>query len=897
MTYVIYRNGTPPGAASVWMRIDAGSVMEQENQRGLAHFIEHMAFNGSKNVPEGEMVKLLERDGLTFGADTNAQTSFFETGYMLNLPSASKQVVNDALLLMRETAGNLLFDPAAIDRERGVVLGEERARASVGLSAYEAQGRVLFAGAKYPERWPIGKVEVIKGATRPAFVQFYNDFYRPEYTTLIVAGDVDPDRIETEIRQRFSDWRPGPQSPAALTDFGAVIHRTQPEAKLLIAKGVADTISLSWTAPPADAPETEAKDLDQGLFAIASSILNDRYARAAKAPDTPLVGAALQQQDVRRTARVYSLAIVTKDGQTKAAFDQAMAMLREYLANGPTQAEIDRVLLKYRRVYAEQAVAARTTATAAVIGRIYAALGARDVLQSPAQALAEFDVLVPRFTRTAILARLQRARLEEPPLLWRQTSTPGTFNEAAMLEAYRSAMAAPISRFASPSAGNWPYTGFGKASAVVSTETIPQVDATRIRFANGVTLTVKRTRFEDDAVHVSVQLGNGDLGIAPKDGATLFMANALGLFSGGLGKLSGDDLNDALAGKLYGLDFNIGRNAASLSGSTTRADLPLQMQLLTAFVTDPGFRPEALAQLKTALASSFASNRTSPEGVYALRASADPFDGDPRFATPSLGQALAVNHGRIVALVKEQMGHGPVDVTVVGDITTDEAIREVGVTLGALPALLTAKPVPGADLVRFPTRALHRVYAHDGRADQNLSVIAWPATDYYADLRRSAALQVLAAVLTSRELEEVREKRGATYSASVTTNLSRSFLGFGFLISRATVNPAFDEGYFQAVSTIAEDLKRTPISRDELLRARLPLLDRLRNERNGNAYWMAVLTGAARDPRQIPAALRQESDLLAVTPADIQAASQTYLDMTRALRIQVAPAITGATRG
>jgi zinc protease len=878
MTYVIYKNTTPPGAAYVRMRVAAGSVMEQDDQQGLAHFIEHMAFDGSKSVPEGDMVKLLERDGLQFGADTNAQTSNFETVYMLNLPDASDHVVDDALFLMRETAGNISFNPGGIDRERGAILGEERLRDSVNYRASLAEAKLDLLGTKYPERMPIGMVDVIKTAQRPAFVQFYNDFYRPEYTTLIVAGDIDPDRIEAEIRRRFSDWRPGPQSPAALTDFGALTARTAPLSKVYIADGLEDEISLTWASPTSDKVETKAKELEDGRWLIAAGILNERYSRAAKSADSAFTGVAFARQDVPHTARLYSLDIHPKEGQDAAAFAQAVAILREFIAHGPMQSELDRALLNIDRFQTARAEGARTRSSEAIADQILKSLGARVVLQSPRQGLLEFEAFKPELTLAGLKSTLTQVKLTDPPVLWRQDKKAGTFDAAAMLAAYQAAMAAPVTAFVPPSAVHWPYTQFGPASVVISRGVLPKVGATRVTFANGLILTVKPTDFEDRTVNVSVQVGDGVFGLRAQDSATLFMARKVGLAAGGLGKLSSEDIGEALAGKIYGLAFSIGADATVLNGKTTSSDLPVQLQVLAAYLSDPGLSADALDRLKAVLPSSYDAMGVSPVGAYSTKAMAALYNDDPRFGTPPLKDALAVRNSDVAALVKDQLGHGPVEIAIVGDVTVDEAIKQVGATLGALPQRPAAVRLPGADQIHFPTTDLHRVYTHDGRADQNLSFIVWPTADYYSDERRTAGLDLLAAVMTIRELEEVRKRQGATYTASASNAASRDLPGFGFLISSASVRPEADEGYYKTVAAIADDLKEHPITADEMTRARLPMIDRLHNERNSNGYWMSLLSGAIRDPHKIASAEAREHDLLSITPQDLQNLAQTYLD-------------------
>lgn len=889
MTYVLYKNRTPPGTAAVWLRFAAGSIMEQEDQRGLAHFVEHMAFNGSKNVPEGEMVKLLQRHGLAFGADTNAHTTSHETLYTLNLPDVNDRIVDDALFLMRETASNISFDQAAIDRERGVVLGEERARGGSAMDAFEAQMQFMFPGQKYAERLPIGLVEVIKTAQRPAFMRFYNDFYRPEYATLIVVGDIDVDKVENKIRQRFADWQAGPQSPDGLTDYGRFNPPAKPAAKVFVGAGLSDAISVSWVAPPRDIIQTKAKDFDDLLLVLAKNILDVRFERAASSPDAAFIGAGVQSEDIDDTARIFSLAIRPKKDRDQDAFAQAMAIFREFLVNGPSEAELKRFLQHYDSYFQNRVAAARTIPTSAIAERIANAVRSRGVLQSPAQERAEFEELKPGFTPAAILAVLKQSRLDSAPYLWRQGAQKNAFDEAAMLAAYRAATTATPLSLTTQESRVWPYERFGKPSPVVSRRTLTNVGATRIAFANGVILTVKPTDLVDNDVTVSVQLGNGLAGIETDKAATLFAARQAGL-SGGLGKLTADELRETLAGTVYGANFSIGGRATMLGGATTKADFARQMQVLAAFVTDPAFRPETLERFKATLEASYADMRTSPSGTYMLRAGAAVYGDDPRFMTPSEADLRAVKIADVEKLIRYQLDHGRIEITIVGDISVETAISQVGVTFGALPKRPNAHALPHSKWIRFPTDNLHRVYTHQGRADQNLSMIAWPTTDYFSDPKRAAGLQLLAAILAAREIEEVREKQGASYSATAGSSASPDFPGFGFIEARSLVRPETNDAYFEAVSAIVDDLKRKPVTYDELFRARQPMIDRLRNQQKSNGYWMAMLSGSNREARQITASLALLRHLEAVTSADIQRLARKYLVMDRSLRIQVKPA-------
>jgi len=887
MTYVLYRNATPPGAASVWMRIGAGSMMERDDQQGLAHFLEHMAFNGSTNVPENEMVRLLERDGLKFGPDTNAYTSQTETVYMLNLPRAEASVVDTALFLMRETAGNLSLDPAAIDRERGVVLGEERSRASAGMRAQMAWLAAAFPGQKYAERMPIGQTGIIEHAPPQALRDFYRDFYRPEYATLIVVGDIDVAAVEAGIRARFFDWSPGPQSPAALTDFGTYADKGT-LAHTYVEPGLPDAMSLMWAKPFEAEIETYRTDFDDTVEAIAIGILNERFARQAVDPATAFLGAGFYAQDIPETAQIYSLGINAKPDQEPLAFDQAVTALRQFLAYGISQDELDRSLTNLTRAYADSAASANTRPSTAIAGSIVSTLGTLQVLTSPAQNRDWFDTVKPRMTLSTVNAAIAAIVLGDGPILSRQGEDVADFDKAAMLEAWRAVMAAPVTAPAARIAETWPYTDFGTPGAVASRTSVDDLGFSTTTFSNGVTMNFKRTAFVDNQVLVRVRFAGGVLQVTPDQADVMKVAARFGIDDGGLGRLKAEDIGDALSGKSYSMSFYIADDETVLSGATTPTDFATQMQLLMAFATDAAFRPEAMQRFHAALPNAYASIRATPEAVFGTKAGEILYSGDRRYTFLDLDQALAIDNDRVRDFVQSIFRTAPVEVTVLGDIDEAEALAQVAATFATLsPRPATLAPVPGARDVRFPTADLTHVLTHEGRADQSLSVFAFPTTDFYADTRASAGLELLSSIMTLRLTEEVREKQGASYGASARLSASSLYPGFGYIGASSTIRPEFEQAFVDAVSAIVDDLKAKPVDEDELLRARRPLLDKLVNDRNTNGYWFQLLDGASTDARRLDLARRREAELTSITPDDIQALARTWLDMARAVHVQV----------
>ncbi|WP_189488693.1 M16 family metallopeptidase [Asticcacaulis endophyticus] len=888
MTYVIYKNATPPGTAAVRLRFDAGSLMETDAQQGLAHFLEHMAFNGSKNVPEGEMVKILERHGLKFGPDTNAYTSFDETVYMLDLPKVDPEIVDTALMLMRETASNLLLDPKAIEAERGVIFGEERARASPGMRAYIAYAKAAFAGQPYPERLPIGQVEVIKTAPAQAFVDFYNDFYRPEYATLVIVGDINPDEIEAKIKAKFGDWQGKPQTKNALTNFGTYAKKGQ-RVHAYAEPGLPDSLSVSWFKPFDGSVETEASDYDDTLDNIIGAIVNLRLERQSKAPETQFAAASFGNGSVNKTAETYSLSISPKPGQDKAALEQALMTLRQFQAYGVSQTELDRVLTEFATGLDAAAKGEKTRNTGAIAGQIIGTLGDNEVLTSPTQNLAFFNKIKSRLTLEAINARIKALDLGDGPLIARQGSDAAKFDQAAIQATYQTLMAQAVVEPLAIDKKPWPYEQFGTPSKVIKTETLADLGVTQVTYANGLKVNIKPTTFKDNEVLVTIRFAGGLQTIAPGASAPIFEASSAGVFEGGLGKLEAEEIKETLAGKIYGLSYNIGEDSATLSGGTTKDDLTTQMQVLMAFTSDTAFRADAFERLKAFVPNYYTQLQSSPNSVFSVKAPRVIRSGDDRFGIPTQDEFLKTSNDEVKAFTQTLLMKSPVEITFVGSITVEEALKQIDATFATLAPRKPLPVAPKGNVVKFPTTNLHQVFTHKGREDQNLSYIAFPTTDFFASTQTARGLELLSEVMTLRLIEEIREKQGASYGSSASSIASNNFKGFGYIGASATVKPDQDEVFYTSVMAIVDDLKTKGVTEDELLRARKPVLDKYEVTLKTNGFWAGVLPGSSTDPRKLEAVRTRKAELEKVTAADLQKLAQTYLVKEKALRLQAKP--------
>jgi len=887
MRYAIRKQSIPAGLAALRLRIDAGSMMETDAQQGLAHFLEHMAFNGSKNVKEGEMTRMLERLGLAFGPDTNASTSFGETIYMLDLPRTDAETVDTALMLMRESASNLSIEQAAVDRERGVVLSEERARDTPGYRIVKERLAFWLKGQRLPQRMPIGKVEVLKSAPASQVADYYHRYYRPERAVLVAVGDFDVDAMEAKIRAKFSDWRA--QGPAGADPVQGQVQARGPEAKLVLEPGASLSLQIAWIARPDLSADTATKRRRDLTETVAMAALNRRFSRLARGAQPPFLGAtaaSFQQEDEADIALVSVAAEPSRWAEALAAAEQEH---RRALTYGFRQDEVDREIEEMRALLRTAAAGAATRRQPELANEILASLDDHQVITSPADDLAFFEAAVKGLTADTVSAALKAAFHGGGPLVFMATPQPVEGGEKTLMAAFQASQKTPVTAPPAASAVAWPYESFGPPGQVAERREVADLGTTFVRFANGVRLTVKPTKFRDDEVLVRVNVGDGLLDLSPTRQSPAWAGAAY--IEGGLKQIATDDMERVLAAKVYGARFGFGDDAFVFQGATRTGDLPTQMQVLAAYVAEPGFREEAFLRMKAAGKTVHDQFEATDSGVLSRDLGGLLHGGDRRWTYPSRDE---IANGRLEDLVGQVAPHvsdGRIEVVIAGDVTVEDAVAATAATFGALPPRPEPAPVPDAHKkVSFPKGGgAPVVLTHKGRADQSIGYIAWPTSDYWADPQRARETAVLSEVLQLRLTDELREAQGSTYSPGVGVTHSFVWQGWGYLAASVEVPPEKLQPFFDDVAKIVADLKAKEPTADELARAKKPRIERQQKARVTNQYWLAELSGAQLDPRRLDAIRETIPGTDKVTAADVRRAAQTWLKDETAYRLMVKP--------
>jgi zinc protease len=448
LRYAIMHNETPRDGVAMRMRIGAGSLKERDGEQGLAHFLEHMAFRGSQNVADGEVVHMLERQGLRFGPDTNAFTSHEQTVYMFNFPRADATALDTGFNLFREIGERLKLDPVLIDAERGVVLSEERLRDVPPYQAIQASFGNVLAGTAVPARWPIGKVDTIKAATRDRLQSFYRANYRPDNATIIVVGNIDPTAVEQQIKARFGDWKSGGKPDPLPAATPKPIH----PATEFVAAGSPDQLSLSWVRAADRRAQTEAFDREQVLQMIGLAVLNQRLSDRGLRPGSPFVGAgAWTTPSLFASASLTQLGIAAAPEKWRDAVDAVVEEQRSLLESGVQPLELQRAVTTVRTQLQTTAASWGTRQNANIADALVNVANDDHLYTSAAQDLAFAEPLLASIKPEEATAALRSAFVGSGPVLFRsaQAGPAGT-----------AALESELAARATQQAVVWPYADF-----------------------------------------------------------------------------------------------------------------------------------------------------------------------------------------------------------------------------------------------------------------------------------------------------------------------------------------------------------------------------------------------------------------------------------------------------
>jgi zinc protease len=771
LRYYIRVNRMPEKRAELRLVVNVGSIVEDADQQGLAHFVEHMAFNGTKNFPKQAIVSFMESIGMRFGPSVNAFTSFDETVYMLQVPSDKPEVLDKALLVLEDWAQNVTFDPAEIEKERGVVIEEWRLGQGAASRLRDKQFPVLLKGSRYAERLPIGKKEILDTFKPAEVVRFYKDWYRPDLMAVIAVGDFDRTAMETMIKAHFAPI-PKPASPRPRPALGMP---DQPGTRYTIATDKempSTTVSVYAMLPSRNQTTVGAyrQQIVEGLF---SGMLSDRFAELAQKPDAPFLAAGASRGLFVRTREASTLTAIVKEDAVDRGLEALFLEAERVVKFGFTATELDRQKKNILRRF-EQLLAEKDTHQSATLAAEY---GRNFTNGEPIPGIAyEFD-LQQRFLPEITLAEVNSLAKEWAPdgnrvVVVSGPDKPGVTmpTESRLAAVMAGAAGKTLTAYVDSVGSAALLSPLPTPGSIAKTTTRADLGITEWVLSNGATVVLKPTTFkEDEVVFRAVSPGGTSLASDADFIPAQTAAGVVGM--GGLGQLSATDLGKTLAGKAASVDAGIGETEESLSGGGSPRDLETMFQLMHLTFTQPRADPVLFGILTSQSKVMIGNQRALPAFAFAEARTDALTQGHRRRRMPSPEMIDAMNLDKSMAFYKDRFADAS-DFTFVfvGTFTVDAIKPLVERYLASLPSL--SRKETWKDIGVRPPRGVVERRLEKGTDPKGQASLVFTGPFQYEPARR-VTIRAMATALETRLREVLREDLGGTYSVSVSAGYSK----------------------------------------------------------------------------------------------------------------------------
>jgi zinc protease len=885
--YAVKKNDVPAGQVSIRVRIDAGALHENDDEQGFAHLIEHLSFRGSTFVPDGEAKRIWQRFGVTFGSDSNAQTTPTQTSYKLDLPNVTPEKLDESIKIISGMVKNPRISDTALNAERSIVLAELREGSGAQQIYGDAIRTLVFQGQRMATRSTIGTPDTLQAADAKRLQAFHDRWYRPENAVVVMAGDVDPATLTTLVGKYFGDWKgegPGASEP----DFG------RPAAggtatKVVVEPTLPTTISITYVRPWQKVNDTIAYNEQLLIDALATQIISRRLEVQARSGGNYLF-ADVAQQDVSRTADTTMVSVTPVGDKWEAATRDVRAVIADALDSPPSQADIDRERALLANVLRTRVDSYPFEAASKQTDDIVNAVDIRETVATPAVALSVYNNMKDKFTPERLLAST-KALFSSTAIRMLLSSPKPIANIDKRMDL---ALNAPVvanraARLAQTALGFDALPKLGKPATVTSSEIISRLAMTKLELSNGVRALLYPNKAESGQIRIAVRFGKGFQAIDPAK-ASLLWAGPLVLPENGIGTLKRTDIDQMVNGRRIDINFGVSNDAFEFSGVTRPEDLSDQLLLFATKLEHPGWDPAPVERAKSISTSGYDTYEMSASAVLQRDLEYLLSNKDARWKSPSPAEIAKIDAKKFRTYWEPLLAQGPIEVMLFGDFEPAAAIAALQNSFGAMTPRTASAPTAIAQTLRFPAPVSTPVrLTHKGPADQVAAVLAWPTGGGIANIAEGRELEILAAVFRDRLFEKFRSEQAASYSPDMSNSWPEEFATGGYMMAYSQVQPKDVDSFFKFARDVAADLAAKPVSDDELQRALEPVKQSIDRAASGNSFWLSQLKGATYNPARFTALGHLYSDYTNVTAARLQELAKRYFVNEKSWKLVVEP--------
>jgi zinc protease len=888
LRYYIRQNARPAQRAELRLVVNAGSILEDDEQLGLAHFAEHMAFNGTRNFEKQELVSYLESIGMRFGPDLNAYTSFDETVYMLLVPTDSPAPLRQALQILEDWAHGVAFDPAEIEKERGVVLEEWRLGQGAGERLRKQYFPTLFQNSRYADRLPIGTPEVLQHFTPEQLTRYYRDWYRPDLMAVIAVGDFDVAVVEALIREHFGRI-PAAAAPRARPTFDIPGHAETLVAIATDPEATSTVVEVDWKLPPAPQGTVDAfrLSLQHQLY---SRMLNARFSELAQKPNPPFIGAGSSYSGFIRSSDIYSLGAAVQTGGVETGLEAILTEAERVLRHGFTASELQRQKVNVERAF-ERAYAERERTESARFAEEYV----RAFLEGeaipgialeyelaqqllPGITLAEIDGLAHEWitdrNRVVILTAPEREDTQLPT----RESLLAVFERVAQkdIAPYQDVVADAPLLAQQPAVGR-----------IVSTVPVAGLEgATLLTLSNGAQVYLKPTDFKNDQILLGAYSPGGLSLVDDADYMSGTFAGQLVLLSG-LGEHDAIQLQKVLTGKAASVQALPGQYSEVMNGSASPQDLETLMQLIHLHFVAPRNDSSAYESFMSRISAALANRGASPEAAFSDTFALTLWQRHPR-ARPQTVETLAeIDRQTAFRIYRDRFADaGDFTFVFVGAFHADAIRPLIETYIASLPA--AGRIDTPRDVGMRPVRGVVEKVVRRGVEPKSQTRITFSGPFEY-DRDNRLVIAALVDIMDLKLRDVLREDMGGTYGVSISQS-TQHFPDPRYLLSiQFGAAPDRLEELVAAVFAEIEKIKEHGPDADALLKVKEQQRRAFETQTKQNEYWRSVLLREAETGEPAAAVLDFPQRVQALTAAQIRDAARRYFDLSNYVRVSLLP--------
>jgi zinc protease len=888
LKYYIRPNKQPLNRAELRLVIRAGSVLEEDDQQGLAHFLEHMAFNGTKNFPKEEVVKFLQSTGMRFGADVNASTGFDETTYMLTVPTDNAAILDKSFLVLEDWAHGISLEPAEVEKERGVIMEEWRQRRGAGARTTDRLLPLILEGSRYADRIPIGKTDVIQNFKIERLRQFYTDWYRPDLMAVVAVGDFDKNAVEAMIKAHFGSI-PAAKSPKERKVYDIPDH-DNPIFAILTDKETTSTSVDFDKLLPASAQGTVGAYRQSIVDNLFSGMLSARLSEIAQKPGAPFVAAfAGRGPFVAKTKDNASLGAVVKDGGVAEGLDAIVAEAQRVERFGFTATELEREKQNTLRSY-ERMVTQKETRTSAS----HAAEHIRNYLIGESIPGADLEyALNQRFLPQITLDEVNRLSKE-----WfsgdKNRMVIVTAPEKEGVPVPTSAQLAAVIKNATSktltayvdSVGSQALMDTAPKPGTIVRTTTREPGITELELSNGVKVVLKPTDLKADEILFQA-ISPGGTSLA-SDADFIPASTAVNLVTaGGLGKFNLVDLRKALTGKVASARPFINELQEGVSGSASRKDLETMFQLIYLTFTQPRLDRDAFTVQASQARALLANQAAAPEFSFSKTLTETMYSNHIRRRPTTAETVDQWNLDKSFEFYKQRFADAS-DFTFlfVGDFDVATMRPFAEKYLAALPSIRRSENWKDVG-ARYLQGVVEKNVERGIEPKSQVAIIL--NGPFQWDQTQRVVIRAVGTILQDRLREAIREELGGTYSIGAGPSFSKTPRSEYIFTIQFGADPQRVGDLVKRVYQEVEKFKAEGPNAQETADVKSLMLREFETNIKQNSYILGQLAGKYQYSED-PAGLWQVPDYYNKLDAKaIQQAAVTYLDMKNRLQVTLMP--------